>query len=383
MIVIRKINIILIMFSFIVLSAWSDNLFAAESIATFSSVNGEVRVKSAYREKGKWLRVKRAGVALFNGDQVKTFAGSAELTFNDGSLMKISENSSLSIEERPTKKKLFGFIDMSYMNRNVKVSFGKLWANVKKARGMWTSFESRVAVAGIKGTTVSMFVDSRGDMQFSNMEGDVEIAKHDGSFTLKLDKGRDVWVKAEEGGKTLIQSVKGGMKIYCDDIDIQLEDKGAIILGLSGKESSVEVTDYSEGSVKVFASLAVILLDASEAVNIESDNLRNELKILTPGSSVGYIDILIANVKAALDSGEGILIKIDDDKGLATVKIINSVDGIYLIDENGKTFNLEEGNTLDVQTWGYVSDYSQEKIVPEPELVNPTPPVEPSSPTVP
>ena len=352
----KKVIILMIVFSMMAVSVWSDRSFAAEGIAKFSKVNGEVRIKSRYRAKGKWLRVKKAGVTLFNGDEVKTLVGSADLTFNDGSLMKISENSSLMIEERPTKKKLFGFIDMSYMNRNVKVSFGKLWANVKRARGMWTSFESRVAVAGIKGTTVSLYVDTRGDMKFSNEEGEVEIAKHDGAFTLKLDNGRDVWIKAEEGDRTLIQSVNGEMDIRTDDVAIELGDKNAIILGIAGDDTFIETTDFSKGTVKIIASVANINLDAGESVNIRSDNAKNEIKLIVPDDSNGDIGVKITNVLATLDPGEAILIKVDEVREIATIIILKSINGIYILIAEGRTYNLGQGDTMEVETWVFPSD---------------------------
>jgi|GEM_PF-1948405 len=377
----RKSVIITVLTLLIALHAGSGKSFAAEEIASFSNVKGEVRIKSPYRAKGKWLRVKKPGVTLFNGDEIKTLAGSAELTFNDGSLMKISENSSLSIEERPTRKKLFGFIDLSYMNRNIKVSFGKLWANVRKVRGMWTSFESKVAVAGIRGTTVSMYVDSRGDMQFSNEEGEVEISKHDGSFTVKMDRGKNVWIKGEEGDKTLVQSVNGDMGIYTDNVTIQLGHKNAIILGISGDETTVDTPDFNESSVALIANAANINLDGGESVNIATDVVKNETKIFVPGSSTGDIGVKITATTVTLDPGEGIVIQMDEVNETAAISILQSKDGVYIFNEDGRTYNLGPEDRMEVRTW----DYTPEKVEPQYDPIVPPPPVEagPASPVGP
>lgn len=356
----------------------SGESFAAEELARFSNVQGEVRIRSKYREKGKWLRVKKAGVSLFNGDEIKTLVGNAELTFYDGSLMKISENASLMIEEKSTQRKLFGFVDMSYMNRNVKVFSGKVWADVRKMKGMWTSFESRVAVAGIKGTTVSMYVDSRGDMQFSNKKGEVEITRHDGFFILKLNSGRDVWIRAEERNKTLIQSIKGDMNIITDDVSIQLGDKNAIILGNSGDETNIETADYNGGTVRVLANVATVELDAGEAANFITNNNRNETRIIVPTSSAAHVDVSFAVTSVVLDPGESILIQADERNETATVNVLQSEGGVYIFNEDGRTYNLVAGDVMEIRTW----EVTSETVEPQPESLIPPPPVEegPASP---
>ena len=225
---------------------------ATEAIATFTRVKGEVRIKSEARKtRGKWLRVKKGGVRLFNKDEIRTLAGSAEITFNDGSIIKVNENSSLLIEEKPTTRSLFGFVKQSFTNRNIKIMFGSLWAKIRPVSGKWTSFESKSAVAGIKGTTISVSVKPDGTMQFSCDEGFVEIANPDASWTLKMDSGKEVRIKSLGDNKTLIKSVKGDVDILSGEATIDVEHKGAVILGETDGQETIEVPGDSEGPVFV------------------------------------------------------------------------------------------------------------------------------------
>lgn len=320
-------------------------LLAVQDIASFTDLKGEVRIKSSFRAKGKWLRVKKAGVTLYNGDEIRTIAGSAEITFDDGSIMKVAENTSLKLEERPTKRKLFGFIDTSFMNRNIKVSFGKLWANIKQARGKWTSFESKVAVAGIKGTSVSMYVDSKGDMQFACHEGVVYIAKQDASYELSLDKGKEVWIKSKEQGRTLIQSVKGEVSMESQNGAIGLEDKGSVLIGESTEGTSVAVPGSNKGVVTVSTDSLNAVLDAGDEIVISVDELAGGAATTTVRSALGSVEIRVDDIKAMLDAGDVFSVTVNAAQGTLTLCVES---GNVEVTRDGQTTVMREGDCITV-----------------------------------
>ena len=331
-----------VFFSFIGLLC-PGQVLALPEIASFTSVKGEVRIKSSVRADGKWLRVKKTGVLLYSGDEIRTIAGNAEITFDDGSVMKVSEDTSFTLEERPTRRKLFGFIDTSFMNRNVKVGFGKLWANIKKARGKWTSFESKVAVAGIKGTSISMYVDSRGDLQFACHEGVAALTKTDGSFEFNLESGKEVWIKSKERGKTLIESVKGELGIESKNGSIGLEDKGSVLIGESAEGTSVAVPGSEEGIVGVSTDSLNVRLDAGDEIVIGKDELAGETSVTTVRSSSGYIEVGAGDVAAMLDAGDVFAVSVNRVQGTVTLTVLA---GSVEVTRDGQTTEMGAGDSM-------------------------------------
>ena len=345
---------------------------AAQDIASFTDLKGEVRIKSSVRAKGKWLRVKKAGVVLYSGDEIRTLAGSAEITFDDGSVMKVTEDTSFKLEERPTKRKLFGFIDTSFINRNVKVSFGKLWANIKKARGKWTSFESKVAVAGIKGTSISMYVDSRGDMQFACHDGVAALAKTDGSYEFSLEKGKEVWIKSKDQGKTLVQSVKGGLDIESKNGAIDLEDKGSVLIGESTEGTFVGVPGSDEGIVKVSTDSLAAALDAGDEIVISADEITEGASVTTVRDISGpvevTVEVTVEDIKAMLDAGDAFVVTHNAAQGNVTLTVES---GNVAVTIDGQTTVMREGDSTIFE-----SDIEPTKEEPGP-FVGPDPVIEP------
>ncbi|MDT8318317.1 MAG: FecR domain-containing protein [bacterium] len=316
---------------------------AIQEIASFTNVKGEVRINSSVRAKGKWMRVKKAGVTLYSGDEIRTIAGSAEITFDDGSVMKVNEDTSFKLEERPTKRKLFGFVDSSFMNRNIKVSFGKLWANIKKARGKWTSFESKVAVAGIKGTSVSMYLDSNGDLQFACHDGLAALAKPDGSYEFSLGKGKEVWIKSKDQDKTLIQSVKGELDIESKNGTIDLEDKGSVLIGETAEGTSVGVPGSVGKTVNVSNDSLNATLDAGDEIIIGIARLEGGAAVTTVRNASGSVEIGVGDIKAMLDGGDVFTVTVNRALGTVTLAVVN---GTVEVVRNGQTTEMKEGDIV-------------------------------------
>lgn len=112
-------------------------------------------VETGKSETGKFKRLKRSK-RVKPGRYVKTGEdGRAELTFADGSVMRIGPNSMLHVAESGFNKK----------TKDVTVSAqligGKAWAKVSKLAGADAKFElkSENAVAGVRGTVFRVNID--------------------------------------------------------------------------------------------------------------------------------------------------------------------------------------------------------------------------------
>lgn len=131
-----------------------------EKLANITIFEGDVFVKSKVSEpKEKWAKLKKAPHILYNGDEVKTEKGTAEIEFLDGSIVKMAEKTSIAIDESLKKRKSLGIWLDIYKGRTIKVFFGKLWAEIKPSKEKKTEFESPTVVAGVRSTTLSFSFD--------------------------------------------------------------------------------------------------------------------------------------------------------------------------------------------------------------------------------
>ncbi|MDZ7402614.1 MAG: FecR family protein [candidate division KSB1 bacterium] len=113
---------------------------------------GDVTIRRV--NDAKWLAA-RFKMGVLKGDQIKTVAESrCEVKLNDGSIIRIGENSVFDFAESNLTKN----------TRQVEASLkiGKIWANVTRAIGAINKFEvkSPTAVCAIRGTIYRMEADS-------------------------------------------------------------------------------------------------------------------------------------------------------------------------------------------------------------------------------
>lgn len=290
----------------------SSTGFAADNyIGKISRIDGEVRLKSDSRiQSGKWLRVMKPGVRVFDGDEIRTLVGSAEITFNDGGLLKVRENTHFEIKERETTSSFFSFASKDETNRNIKIFSGGLWAKIVPNKGKWTSFESKSAVAAISGTTISLIVDQSGSMQFACDEGFVQIASPDGGVILKMESGKEVKINSYPGGKTEIISLKGDLEITSGDVRLALTGKGAVIVGTSDGKATIEVPAASKGLLDLFASGSLVKLKPGDAVSYDKNSGLFEV-------IQGTVAVTTKDGKTTgLSKGERLSLKQEPEKGL-------------------------------------------------------------------
>lgn len=146
----------------------------SKDIAIILKSKGAVKVHVANQRK--WRKANR-GMHLNSGDVIKTGDNSlvAIMFTDDKSLLKIRENSTLSIKGKRTK---------STVAKRLKLALGQIWVKVKKQEA-----DFRVATpsgtAVVKGTEFYHFVDEDGNSMVIGIEGMVWLKNKLGEILIK------------------------------------------------------------------------------------------------------------------------------------------------------------------------------------------------------
>lgn len=149
----------------------------AKSSAILSRIEGKVYIL----ENNKWVNLIKGNIIKIN-NQIKTDNKSkAEITFSDGSKVRLSENTSIVlIKERKKEKEQHGLL---------KIFSGKLWANVFSNNKSRFSIQSNTAALAVLGTTFNVEAENK-ETDISVFEGSVGIQKptnDNEEFNKKLD----------------------------------------------------------------------------------------------------------------------------------------------------------------------------------------------------
>ena len=142
---------------------------AGQSFATLEAVGGQVVVVRLGQSQPV-----TPGMALELSDIVVTKRGRASVRFDaDGTVLRIGPDSRVQVNE-------------SAAQRDITVFFGRLWAHVVRWRERPTRFATSGTIAAVRGTELSMAVETDGDRtQFAVLEGLVLAQNDAGSLELK------------------------------------------------------------------------------------------------------------------------------------------------------------------------------------------------------
>jgi len=148
---------------------------AAQSIARISGFRGEVIVQS-----GKEVfSVAKTGQTLLQGDRVQTKEGEAQITFNDGAVMKVRPFSHAMIQEREEASGFWVF-KVKKQVRRVTCFVGKLW--FKSGSSLKKNYlQSPAAVCGIRG--------SDGDFGFDNVNTYLNMYTGEADIAGEVSRG--------------------------------------------------------------------------------------------------------------------------------------------------------------------------------------------------
>lgn len=156
---------VLILVSAIVGSAFT--FMERSSVAKVSFPMGNVLV---LKQGQKRMTKATFNMNLFNGDKVKTQPESrCEIKFNDGSVVRIDEQSIYTIQKADVKN--------NKKEVESELSLGKLWANIKKLASRTDKWSLRgpSAVVAVRGTIYRMDANADSTTQVRVYEGSVGV----------------------------------------------------------------------------------------------------------------------------------------------------------------------------------------------------------------
>jgi|GEM_PF-793201 len=211
----------------------ATSIHAGERVAVITAVQGKVEVQRA--GENSW-RPALSRMELKVSDKVVTKKGGrCEIVLDDGSLIKMRENSTLEIndlkEEEGTKKKSSVF----------KLLMGKLWAKAEPQEGARFEVITPAAIAGIRGTEFAIIVLSDGTSDVLVFKGSIEVKS-------LMEEVREIKTMIVEAGKAL--GIKPGEAGLMREINPQeIEDWQKFV---EGKRALLikPATDEERGSLK-------------------------------------------------------------------------------------------------------------------------------------
>lgn len=180
-----RIRIIGIVCFAFVLAFLADSALAQQSIGRVHRFSGELQIQ----HEGHILIPAKAGpifrnANLYPGDTVRTGRGAAELLFDDGTSIKMDENTIVQVDE----------VRLSAggrKERNFKIVVGRILSKIQPKHAVRTFFEVPDGVAAIRGTVVEIWVDPGGNWQIQVHEGVAELTYYRmaAMFSVRRDCG--------------------------------------------------------------------------------------------------------------------------------------------------------------------------------------------------
>jgi len=155
-------------------SAWAE---AKRPVAALKEVVGIAKIHRADTKQNMSASV---GAILYNSDRLNTSSrASVALLFIDGSMLKIKENSEVTISaQRKNENQLDTKVDMP---------LGEIWAKVTR-RDSKFDIETPSSVASVKGTEFSLSVDENGITNLFVFDGLVEFQNELGKVMVRRNQ---------------------------------------------------------------------------------------------------------------------------------------------------------------------------------------------------
>lgn len=154
----------------------------AKSYAKITKLSGQVKIL----DNNKWYVAKKNGIIKTN-NQVKTLKNSrAELTFSDGSRLRLEQNTDI-IFIRPKKSE----------NSFFKIFTGRLWANIINRGKNRVAVQSSTAALAVMGTTFDVDAE-KSKTDISVFDGSVGIQLPSVSIDTFDDKLKDLKLEIDD-----------------------------------------------------------------------------------------------------------------------------------------------------------------------------------------
>ena len=238
-------------------------------MARISSYVGAVGV----RNSSGWHQVVGSNVPLYSGDKVVTERGRCEITFNDGSLVRLDVGANITIAEKPAPS--------GGILRTITQYIGNLWFNVQKGTGTETHLETPTAVAAIRGTQGWQEVPDDSHSTHALTEGVEQITERVTGQSVTIHGGQQVTAIRGVGftAITSIAALLGGAKYPMTNSARQLPkapknfqqtvstaERAPRLAHLTGINSSGLIVETVSKAGFTLPSLTTILIMAVSAV---------------------------------------------------------------------------------------------------------------------
>jgi hypothetical protein len=158
----KSINVLIMVLTCALIFALAAPALSREApVGKLTYFSGAVIIKS----KGSWAAKPTINLPLYSSDKVVTRVGTATITFNDGGVVKIANNSNLLIKEQ---------VEEGKGTRRLRLILGKLSfrSGISKQKRD-TIFETPTGVAAIRGTAGTLSVDGDYNSYITFTEGGI------------------------------------------------------------------------------------------------------------------------------------------------------------------------------------------------------------------
>lgn len=216
--------LLLIIFLLIFLTqGWS-----ASKIALTTKSRGAVSLKRS--DDAKFKPNLKPGDYIFNDDHLKTGKdGYAALVFiDDGSLIKIWENSEMIVSRSREKKTI---------SKHISMQIGTLKAEVSRQRKGEFVIATPTSVASVKGTTFWVIIDPvLGDI-FYGMSGVVEVKNNESGAVIVVG-ANETGTSTPDGQVNVEQTREGAVPV--DEEDQEGEDTNILKIQMKNKQGDIK-----------------------------------------------------------------------------------------------------------------------------------------------
>jgi len=226
---------------------FNNSAFAQVTIARLSDFKGEVVLE----REGRPIPLE-LNMPIVAKDRIKVEEGIAEIEYDDGSILKITPDTDLILDQIKKKRKILGSWSRTYLSRLINIFKGKVTGIIKERRDLVTEFETPTLVAAVRGTTLSFgFNPDTGQAELRTDAGEVLAFSPDGWQTFTLATGESVAVYWDfETGSTSIATLSGTVDVTSGNTTTTVETGDAIAANVNPDTGAASIF-VTAGEVEV------------------------------------------------------------------------------------------------------------------------------------
>jgi len=196
------------------------------TIGKLSGFKGEVELV----REGRSIPLK-LNIPIVTKDRLKVEMGTAQITYDDGSILNIRPYTDLTLDQRKMRRKIMGIWSETYLSRLINISRGEISGIIEERKDLVTEFETPTLIAVVRGTTLNIeFDEETGTTTISSDVGVVDVFTHDGWTFVTLTDGNSVAVRLdrdEEGnvvGTTITNTGTGDVTVRSPEGETTLSE---------------------------------------------------------------------------------------------------------------------------------------------------------------